>query len=245
MCLILFAYRQHPEFTLVVAANRDEFYERPSQPAHFWEHTPQLLAGRDLRAGGTWLGVTRHGRFAAVTNVREPNKAEAARSRGDLTTAFLLSELSTTQFDEQIEREAYAGFNLLHWDGTTLHYSSNRAPSKQLGPGIYGLSNASVDSPWPKVLSGRQCLAHALGHANMQDALWTLLADRQQPPDELLPDTGVGLDTERMLAPRFIRAPHYGTRSSTVLLLRENGSGEFFERGFDAENSLYSTHYRW
>lgn len=245
MCLILLAYRQHPDYALVVAANRDEFYERPSLPAHLWEDAPEVLAGRDLRAGGTWLGVTRTGRFAAVTNVREPGQPEAPRSRGELPQAFLLSTTPSAHYAARIEHNAYAGFNLLHWDGETLYYSSNRAPARPLPPGIYGLSNASLDSPWPKVETGVKALERALSREDLGEALLDLLEDRGQPPDEALPDTGVGLELERLLAPCFIRSERYGTRASTALLLGADGHGELIERNFDARGPSETRHHRW
>ncbi len=230
MCLVLLAYRQHPDVPLVVAANRDEFYGRPAAPARFWDAAPELLAGQDLEAGGTWLGVTRGGRFAAVTNFAEPNPRAAPRSRGELTENFLTSDTSPAAYVEGLDLAAYRGFNLLLFANDELHYVSNRGPglpehgnrSHAIEPGIYGLANAEFGAQWPKVALGRDLLGHALPKitgAQGEAALLDLLADRRVPPDNELPASDRPLDQRRATAACFIAGQEYGTRASTCVLL--------------------------
>ncbi|HSW38061.1 MAG TPA: NRDE family protein [Acidobacteriota bacterium] len=237
MCLILVAVDAHPNYRVVIAANRDEFYDRPAAPASFWPEASKLLAGRDLRAGGTWLGVTRTGRMAALTAYRDPevNRA-AAPSRGILVSGFLLGREEPVHYLEQISANAhrYNGFNLIVGRDGKFHYYSNRASGiRELGPGIHGLSNHLLDTPWPKVEKGRQAL-HALltGESICPEDLFHFLLDRTDVPDECLPETGVGLQMERMLSPVFISSPGYGTRASTVILLDRTGRVTFIERSF-------------
>lgn len=240
MCLIIFAWQAHPRYRLVLAANRDEFRDRPAARADFWPETPGLLAGRDLKGGGTWLGVTREGRLAAVTNYRDPRSyREGAPSRGHLVTEFLRGDLSPATFLDGLRHggEGYNGFNLLAGDREELWYYSNRggAPA-EVAPGIHGLSNHLLDTPWPKVERGREALARLLagGREPATEELFALLADRAQAPDQFLPDTGVGIERERLLSPLFIDAPGYGTRSSTLLLVGHDGAVTFIERSFDS-----------
>lgn len=238
MCLILFAYEAHPSYRLILAANRDEFYERPTGPAAFWPDAPGLLAGRDLRHGGTWLGVTRAGRFAALTNYRDPSaKLDGARSRGGLVTDFLKNRQPPAHYAREVAATAaaYDGFNLLAGDAQTLYYFSNRggAPSK-LAPGVYGLSNHLLDTPWPKVARGKRALGEVIGtgDALAPEAVIEILFDRVRAADAELPDTGVGVEVERVLSPLFIASPGYGTRSSTVVLIDREGKLTFVERSF-------------
>ena len=236
MCLILFAHRAHADYPLVVAANRDEMYERPTAAAGFWDDAPELLAGRDLREGGTWMGITRGGRFAAVTNYREmPLVRDGKRSRGHLVAGFLRGAASPGEYVRAlaVEGDAYNGFNLLAGDGSSLAYVSNRGGGPSLlAAGIYGLSNALLDDPWPKVVRGKAAVAGALaGPADaLEPALFAALADRGIAPDGVLPDTGVGLERERALSASFIATPEYGTRCSTVLIVRRDGTATFTER---------------
>lgn len=236
MCLILLAHDAHPRHRLVVAANRDEFYERPAAPAGWWEDAPEVLAGRDLRGGGTWLGVTRAGRFAAVTNFRETvPPAPDAPSRGHLVGGFLRGRSAPDAYLRALAGRAdgYAGFNLLVGEGDELRYFGNRGGAeRRLAPGVYGLSNALLDTPWPKVERGRAGLAAALaGDGDVDpEALFRVLWDAEPAPDARLPDTGVGLERERMLSSPFIRGPEYGTRASTVLLVGRDGRVRFVER---------------
>jgi uncharacterized protein with NRDE domain len=249
MCLILFAYQQsdqqQAELPLLVAANRDEYHSRAAQPARFWPELPQILAGRDLQGGGTWLGVNRNGRFAAVTNFREPGLTTGERSRGELCINFLSGNQSAAAYTAQLSHHAdrYGGFNLLLWDGEQLRYYSNQNHSIQdhtgraLEPGIYGMSNGYLDEAWPKVVSGKRALQQALATPTVIAQSLEILADRSQPRDRQLPDTGVSLDLERLLAPRFILSETYGTRVSTVLCLGADKQVEFVEQSFDTDGA--------
>jgi uncharacterized protein with NRDE domain len=233
MCLILVAWQVLPEFPLVVAANRDEFFARPTAAAALWPDAPLLVAGRDLEAGGTWLGVASAGRFAAVTNVREPGKPAGAQSRGHLTRDFLLCSASAAEFSSGIDMSAFSGFNLLLGDGQELWYCSNRegAP-RQLQPGIYGVSNHLLDTPWPKLATSKQRFAEALPALPAEAGFFELLADEEIVPDSALPATGVPLEWERRLSAVFVRSPDYGTRASTLLTVDTKGAGALVERSF-------------
>lgn len=246
MCLIAFAFDAHPDQALVLAANRDEFYDRPTAPAHFWEGEPGLLAGRDERAGGTWMGVTRAGRFAALTNVRAPGeRREEAPSRGGLVKDFLTDERPPRAFLEALAERAdrYNGFNLLA--GTfgakphLAHFSTHDGdPPTQVAPGVHGLSNASLDTSWPKVERATAGLQNLLDEgAATSEALLRLLDDRTPAPAEALPDTGVPAKLERALSPVFIQTEGYGTRSSTALRVGRSGEVTFVERSFEEGTS--------
>lgn len=236
MCLILFAYERHPEFELILLANRDEFHDRPTSQADFWKDDPRILAGRDLREGGTWLGVRPSGRLAAVTNVREPGRTtRSAESRGALVKDFLTSTASATAYAEDVENrsEQFNGFNLLLYDGDGLAYVTNRPGSRcrPVESGIHGLSNADLDTAWPKVKSGRRELENALERGEISsERMLDILRDDARAPDEELPDTGVGLELERTLSSRFIQSPEYGTRSSTVVMIERSGRIVFTEQ---------------
>lgn len=236
MCLILLAHDAHPRYRLVVAANRDEFYARPTAPAAWWPDAPDVLAGRDLRGGGTWLGVTRGGRFAAVTNFRETVPAAPdAPSRGHLVGGFLRGADAPGAYLDALAARAgeFAGFNLLVGEGADLRWLGNRGgPGRALEPGVHGLSNALLDTPWPKVVRGTAGLAAALAGGGEVDpeALFRVLWDAEPAPDAHLPDTGVGPERERMLSSPFIRTLDYGTRASTVLLVGRDGRVRFVER---------------
>lgn len=235
MCLIAFAYRVHPRYSLVVAANRDEFYRRPTAPAAFWSECPGVLAGRDLEQGGTWLGVTRDGRFAALTNYRDPAaNRNGARSRGELVRDYLCGALAPREYLERARAAGgdYNGFNLLAGDAGGLWYYSNRTDVvAEVAPGVHGLSNHLLDTSWPKVAKAKAGLAACLGGSEeaLAAGLFALLADDAPAPDAALPDTGVGLEWERTLSPVFIASADYGTRSSTMVLLGEGGT-RFAER---------------
>jgi uncharacterized protein with NRDE domain len=241
MCLIALAWRGSPDFRLVVVANRDEFHMRATAPVSFWEDAPQLLAGRDLEAGGTWLGVTRQGRFAAITNVREPGvePPTAAPSRGALVRDFLLGEASPADYAAEVHGAgpSYAGFNLLVGDREALWYASNRADAPlQVEEGVHGLSNAGLNTPWPKVEGAKEELADWLSRGGLSvEELFVLLGDREVPADDALPDTGVGIDLERQLGSRFIVGAMYGTRSSTVLSVDVQDQVTLVECSFDGE----------
>lgn len=254
MCLILFANRFHPRYPLIVAANRDEFRDRPTAPAAFWETTPPILAGRDLQCGGTWFGVTREGRFAAVVNYRDPDSRKLdAQSRGSLVTEFLLSSAPTQEYPDILKKKAasYSGFTLLFGDTARLFCFSNQGDTASLvQPGIHGLSNHLLDTPWPKVERGKDLLKQLLEGDNEPSVaeLFAVLTDRFQPDDHLLPDSGVGLEKERLLAPIFISGTRYGTRSSTVLLVDREGMATFAERtwqGTSVHGTTATFRFRW
>ena len=234
MCLILVAWRVHPEYPLVVAANRDEFFVRPTAPATFWKDAPQVLAGRDLDAGGTWMGVARTGRFAALTNFRDPaQNRSGAPSRGALVVDFLVGDEAPQAYLERITVRGRQcnGYNLLVGDGETLWWSSNMGgEARQLQAGVYGLSNHLLDTPWPKVGVGKTALASVLDRLPDDQALFQLLYDDEIHPDEHLPQTGVPLDWERLLSSAFVKSPDYGTRSSTVLCMGQDDSVSFDEQ---------------
>lgn len=224
MCLILFGFQPNNHFKLVVAANRDEFYRRPSRVAGYWPEHPGLLAGKDLQMGGSWLGITRTGRFAAVTNFREtPPASVPPRSRGDLTTNFLLGEMTPTEYLAEVDTRAteYNAFNLLVGDGDSLYYYCNRqAVIQRLEAGIYGLSNQLLDCEWPKVRSGRQQLARLLQSGYDEAALFSLLSER-----------GSG---DEPWSAKFIVSPEYGTCAATVLTVDHSGRVSFREKNFSA-----------
>ncbi len=235
MCLVLIAYHAHPDYALLVAANRDEFHDRPTAPLAFWDDSPQVLAGRDLKEGGAWMGFARPGRFAALTNYRDPGHVLLdAPSRGYLVRDYLQGvEPAHDYLDRLMPRATtYNGFNLLLGDETGLYYYSNRAGGvRALTPGVYGLSNHLLDTPWPKLERGRRALRRVLerGPEPTLDTMLSLLIDRTPAPDAELPNTGVPLEWERWLSPIFIDAPGYGTRSSTVLMVGNSGRARMVE----------------
>ena len=237
MCLILFSYQNHPDYPLVIAANRDEFYQRPTQAAHFWPETPQLLAGKDLQAGGSWMGVTTDGRFAAVTNYRDPGQeAIYPQSRGALVKDFLTGELNAEEYLVTIDKihDAFAGFNLLLGTTSELFFYSNQSRKTQkLAPGVYGLSNGHLDEPWPKVSQGKQQLDSILQREFSTDEVIKLLNDRTLAEDTALPKTGVDVGMEKILSAKFIQVPGYGTRSSTVITVDNKQQLSFTEESYD------------
>ncbi|OEH92728.1 NRDE family protein [Bacillus solimangrovi] len=244
MCLILFAYQKHPQYPLIVAANRDEFYERRTRQAQYWLDAPNVLAGRDLEKLGTWMGVTKEGKFAALTNYRNPSEESKSRSRGEIVADFLTEHKLIDEYVSKLEksRGQYPGYNVLFGTAERMMYYSNvENTSKELPSGIYGLSNHLLDTPWPKVRRGKEQLRQALQNGNLQENLFKILHDQLIAKDEDLPNTGVGLEWERLLSPLFIQSEHYGTRASTVLLVDVNGNVHFTERtfssrGFEEEN---------
>jgi uncharacterized protein with NRDE domain len=238
MCLIVFALECHPRYRLVFAANRDEFFSRPSTPAGFWDDAPQVLAGRDLLGGGTWLGVTRGRRLAAVTNYRDPRAhLSDAPSRGALAADFLTGTMTPEQYLAMVRREGgrYNGFSLLFGDDSGLfHYSNRGGDAARIPPGTHGLSNHLLDTPWPKVVAARERLERALlADLPEPEALFALLADPLPFPEPQLPDTGVGAERERLLSPLFITGSDYGTRSSTIIFIDRENRVTFMERSYD------------
>lgn len=237
MCMILFAYDCHPKYQLVVAANRDEFYNRPASAAAFWEDYPDILAGRDLQEGGTWMGVTTGGRFAALTNYRDPSSYKPEfSSRGYLVHNYLSRQLAPESYIENLDSEGamYNGFNLLVGTYESLYYYSNREKlSRKVEKGVHGLSNSLLDVPWPKVTRGIKGLGDLMQDEDIEvERLFAIMADREQPDDRDLPQTGVGLEMERMLAPAYVMSPSYGTRVTTIILVDRKHHVQFWERSF-------------
>ncbi len=246
MCLIVFSYNNHPRYRLILGANRDEYRSRPTAPAGYWPDAPRVLAGRDLEAGGTWLGVSTDGRFAAVTNYRDPRQVTGTfPSRGRLVADFLTgNEVGNATFHSRlaVESERYDGFNLLYGTRDSLHYHTNRGGSSgPVSPGIHALSNHLLDSRWPKSIRAREQLAALTTSEEIDlDALFRALADPAPFADRQLPDTGIGLERERLLSPLFIAGTEYGTRSTTLLLMEHTGRVTFRERCFDADHRITS-----
>ena len=253
MCIIFVAYHYHPDYRLIVAANRDEFYSRPTEPAHFWRDQPAVLAGRDLEQMGTWLGITTSGRLAALTNFRNPNENKKNKqSRGHIVRDFLTGQKPPDEFliELQSKREKYQGFNILISDHTSLFYYSNvENEIKPLKPGLYGLSNHLLDTRWPKVQKGKKQLEQLLKMDKPVDEedLFRMLRDDEPAPKETLPNTGIGKELEEKLSSIFIKTPDYGTRCSTIIIIDSAGKVRFIERTFPvSENNerRYEFHIR-
>ncbi|GGD34713.1 NRDE family protein [Pseudoxanthomonas indica] len=244
MCLLALAWNVHPRWRLLMAGNRDEAHARPTSPLARWTDHPGVLAGRDLRSGGTWAGLDHDGRMAVVTNVRDPRIVlPQAPSRGALAADFLGGGETAASYgqDVQANAPAYAPFNLILADGQDAIFLSNYPLARQvrLQPGVYGLSNGDLDEPWPKTVRLRQVLSDWVTRQESEpDSLWQALADEHLAEDQNLPDTGIGLDRERLLSAAFIRNPIYGTRASTVIALDYEGRGWISERRFDQEGKL-------
>ena len=262
MCLIAFAWNAHPDYRLIVGANRDEWHDRPAAPAAWWADFPQILAGRDLKAGGTWMGVTRTGRFGAITNFRDPSdKCSTARSRGELVTAFLSGDATPSAFllETKQHAHAYNGFNLVVGDRSSLAYFSSRDRAIQiLEPGVYALSNHMLNEPWPKVTMAKSAMEALLQTEKpenvrpssrqtpllpgevlgMRRAIYESLSNKKIAPDSALPDTGVGIAWERILSPALIVTAKYGTRASTILSMENNGHVSFEEHTRAADGTV-------
>lgn len=240
MCVIYFALHSHSDHPLILLANRDEFYRRPTQAAGYWNDFPDIYGGRDLQGGGTWLGVTRGGRLAAVTNYRDPTAPTGTRSRGDLVAGFLQSDLAAADYLKDVHTRSgeYSGFNLLVGEFSTarseLYYYSTRGEEpRELHPGIYGLSNSLLDTPWPKVTKGKAQLAvlSQKGETSNDD-LFDILSDEAVADDEDLPSTGVPYEAEKAISAIYIKTPDYGTRCSTILRFDRNFKWKLEERVF-------------
>lgn len=246
MCLLVFAWKTHPDYPLIFAGNRDERHARPSSAAGFWADTPQVLAGRDLEAGGTWLGVTPGGRFAVVTNYRTGlNPHSGPRSRGELTADFLRSASAPATCLLEIAAHAteYAPFSLIVGDREALWYYSNRSgqPPAPIAPGIHGLSNHLLDTPWPKVELSKTRLQKLLAsHTCSETALLEMLNDRSPAPVNTLPDTGIGRERERAISSVFVVNPVYGSRCSSAIFMAP-AEISFTERRFDARGDALET----
>jgi uncharacterized protein with NRDE domain len=238
MCLIVFAWQVIPGMPLVAASNRDEFYARPASAADWWNDHPQVYAGRDLQGGGTWMGITRDGRFAAVTNIRAPAERRAdAPTRGALVTDYLTGRLTPQQYVAELadHAQAFNGFNLLVGDTKSLVWFSNRAGDDErngcpLAPGVYGMSNAALDTPWPKVVRSKAQFASLLCQGAPEEAFFEMLTDTAHAADCRLPNTGIGIERERVLSAVCIESPDYGTRASTLVQLYASGHAVLRER---------------
>lgn len=245
MCLIFISVQEHPQYKLVIAANRDEFYQRKTAPASYWHDHPEILGGRDLEAQGTWMAMNKNGRIAMVTNYRDiRNIKSVAPSRGALVTDYLLQSNAPEHYLRDVEEKgkAYNGFNLVVGSGEELWYHSNyREGVHKLSPGFHGLSNHLLDTPWPKVERGLNKMRGIMKGSDLSiDSLFTVLFDDVIAPDDKLPDTGVGLERERMLSSMFIKSPGYGTRCSTVVLIDRNDHVQFSERVFNLQTFSYT-----
>ena len=241
MCLLVFAWNTHPRYRLIFAGNRDEFHDRPAAPMAWWPDAPRILAGRDLQAGGTWLGLSRRAAFGVVTNYRELQRPTPGMpSRGSLISDYLSSRLGSAKFLAGIAStaESYGGFNLLLADACEMHYASNRTVPffRKLHAGVHGLSNHLLDTSWPKLARTRARFESVIEADDpaLEDLL-AMLADRQGAPDHLLPQTGIGLEWERLLSAPFIVNERYGTRCSTVLRIDHEGRAQVQERRFDRD----------
>jgi uncharacterized protein with NRDE domain len=228
---------------LIIAANRDEFYARPTSSAGYWADHPEVFAGRDMEKGGTWLGVTTSGRFAALTNFRDPaSRKTNPKSRGQLVSGFLTSKVSATEFLANVKRKAsnYDDFNIVVGDRHALHYFSSRNDGpRHLAPGIYGVSNDLLDTPWPKLTQAKMRFQDIISAPAPASAdLFELLADRNPAPDDQLPDTGVGREWERKLSSIFVASHGYGTRASTIVLFHRHRDIDFHERGFGEDGQF-------
>ncbi|MBF0121339.1 MAG: NRDE family protein [Desulfobacterales bacterium] len=243
MCIIYFSYETYKDYRLFLIGNRDEFYNRPTKDISFWEDFPQILGGRDLIGKGTWLGITKTGRIAAITNFRDPLNLKAnSPSRGDIVFDFLCENISTKEYLEYILKEShkYNGFNIIVDDGKDVGYFSNKIDKYQiLCSGNYALSNHLLDKPWPKVIRIKSLINDFQMSQNEMnfEHIFEILKDNCLPVDELLPDTGVGIEWERILGPIFVSSNIYGTRSSSILLVKQNGEVTFLERTFNPYNT--------
>ncbi len=249
MCFILLGLKAHPDFPFILAANRDEFYGRPAKEAGFWQEHPEILAGRDLEAGGTWLGINRSGRISALTNFRNPGSHDPKReSRGNIVTNWLISDVTIENYlyGLDADRSKYNGFSLLAGNLERIYFYSNRSDTSPvlLDEGVFALSNHLLDTPWPKAVNGKQRFENIVNSENndLTQALLELLSDKTKAPDEHLPDTGIEIELERYLSPIFIETPDYGTRCSTVILADESGKIELTERTY-GDGSCNQVHY--
>ncbi|MFQ3206140.1 MAG: hypothetical protein ACI9IT_000274 [Glaciecola sp.] len=242
MCILFIAVNQHPKFPLIIAANRDEFHNRPTSDSAFWENHKDILAGKDNEAGGTWMGINKNGSVSALTNIRAPGKEVAdAITRGELVLNFLLGSSKQQQKYAHTladSKAQYNGYNLLFGKLDQLYvYNNFDDTCVTLDDGVYGLSNASLNSPWPKISTGRDALAKYCQHADVLDTehLFELLHNDKLADDNKLPKTGVSIEWERRLSSIFIQSLEYGTRSSTVLLVDHHQHVTWEERSFNAQ----------
>ncbi|MFY0650531.1 MAG: NRDE family protein [Cyclobacteriaceae bacterium] len=247
MCLILFSWKFHPKYKLVLAANRDEFYARPTAKADYWIENKNMIAGTDLQAGGTWIGITKTGRLAAITNYRDPKNLDAnATSRGKLTTDFLNSLEKPEDYLErvQVEGNHFNGYNLLVGDSEDLFYFNNvNNEIKKVESGVFGLSNGFFQENWPKLEKGRNALQKIVNKETIErEDLFTILSDNQIAPDDELPKTGIPFEWERALSPLFIKTEEYGTRCSTLIFMDYQNGGTFEEKTYQVDGWQQESH---
>lgn len=238
MCLVVLAIGQSARYPLVLAANRDEFHARPTRKADWWADQPEVVGGRDLQAGGTWLALHRRGRFATVTNYRDAEPVSAKfRSRGELVTKYLQSDVPPLDYLDSIDGALYAGFNLIVGDASDVAYRSNRgAETRELPAGLYGLSNELLDGPWHKVKRSKQGLKSLLDNDTVNETLLLrLLDDRALGPIEEVDSKKLGFAKAHAITAPFIVMPDYGTRCSTVVIADSSGKWQMTERRFDAQ----------
>lgn len=247
MCLILFAFNKHPKYKLILAANRDEYFNRPTLIANYWEENCEILGGRDIQSKGTWLGINKNGKFIAITNYRDPKiEKKQALSRGDLSKRFLSNDQNIPSFLSDVSNNAenYNGFNLLLSDDgfdTMYHYSNISKTTFKISDGIHGLSNHLLDSSWPKVNTGKENLNSTIESASINiNDLVEMLKDGNAAADELLPDTGISYDLEKKLSPVFISMKGYGTRCSTVILVDTENNVSFLEVSYNENKQVIS-----
>lgn len=248
MCLITFAYKSHSKYSLILLANRDEFYQRPTQAMHYWPDQEGTIAGRDLEQMGTWLGINTQGKFSAVTNYRDGNTINATkRSRGELTASYLATTATANDYLAQLEenKTLYGDFNLLLGDNSGLYYCSNRGGLTQaLSPGVYGMSNALLNTPWPKLTQVNKALEEAIRSEKLNLAqLLAIMQNQQRAPDSQLPDTGISLEWERLLSSSFISSETYGTRAITILLQQYDGATQLIEQVYDRNGKTGESEY--
>lgn len=245
MCLIIFSWKNHPKYPLILAANRDEFYNRKTRPAQFWEEKPGILAGKDLEAGGTWMGISKTGRIAMITNYRDlSNIRPDAPSRGKLVLNYLTSEEKSKEYLTPFEKPGnpFNGYNLIVGNPEELFYQSNYSEKgiEKIPTGVHGLSNALLNTPWPKLELGKKKLQNIIKADDIDpESLFTMMYNDHCFPDKELPDTGIGIEKEKMLSSMFIKSPNYGSRCSTVLLIDLHGNAIFVERTYNPTDFSY------
>lgn len=237
MCLILFSWDNHPHYKLILAANRDEFYERPTDPIHTWQEYPDIVAGKDLTGGGTWMGINKQNRFTALTNHRDPSRIiENAPSRGDLTLDFLKNEVSEENYyKEKLNAlNLYNGFNLLVGSFNKMSYFNNvDGKYKEISSGIYGLSNAVLDTPWPKLTKAKNAFTKLVAETNPEiEQFYQMLQDKTLAGDDELPQTGVPYEWEKAISAIYIEKGNYGTCCSTIVTVTHEGAGKIHELSY-------------
>lgn len=248
MCLIIFRWQPDETNRLILLGNRDEFYRRPTLQAHAWQDHAGIVGGRDIEAQGTWLGIKGKNKLCTVTNYREVPADKGEISRGEIPVDFLNSEISAAAFAQTLHtyEEKYSGFNALFYDGEQLVYTSNRSPKPYsiLKPGTYGLSNHLLDTSWPKVDRAKELFTLLLERSGPiqelpEKSLLNIMFDSNHPPDGDLPQTGIGIDGERLLSPIFIESQYYGTRTSSLVFAKQD-SITLIERSYDLRSEKNS-----